>query len=478
MRTLVVAACIGLVACNPYGRTVRQPIPRLPARSVRAAEPGGAPPAARRDAWWRTFGEPALSAAVEAALGSNLQVRAAWARVAQAEALGTQARSGLWPQITAQADASRRRSILVLPSFTDPDGPETVRALESDTFSLSLPVSYEVDVFGRTIAQGRGADADEAALRDEVEAVAITVAASTVEAYLTAVYQRALRTLLDDQLQTSETYRELVELRFREGLGAALDAYNQRAQVEGVRAQLAQSVAQEAVALRQLALLVGQASPDGLVPDGATTLPEVGPLPDLGVPARLLERRPDVRAARRRVEAADERVAAAFADRFPRVLLSGSAGLSSNEIDTLFDRFVYTVGGSLQFPAWDGDRRRAAVSQNRAIVWERTEQLAQTWLTAIHEVQSALVQEQQQRRQLVALRDRVVSTRAALEEARQRYAAGLLPDYLNVLQALNAAQQAEQQVLAGSRQLLSYRTQLFRALGGDLHPPEAEAPEE
>ena len=476
---LVTALCIlAAPACNPYGRTVREPVPPLaPPGAWEAAEspePAAEPSSAPGAGWWRAFGDESLDATIEAALASNFQVRAAWARVQQAEAIGDQARSALWPQITAQADVSRRRTTLVLPNFIDPGGPETVQALDTDTVALSLPVTYEVDLLGRSIAQGRSADRDEQALRDDVDAAAITISASAAEAWLTVIYQRALRRLLAEQLQTSESYRELVELRFREGLGAALDVFNQRAQVEGVRAQLAGSIAQEEVAERQLAVLVGRASAVGLVPPDRVTLPAAPPLPSLGVPAQLLGRRPDLRAARRRVEAADERVAAAFADRFPRILLSGSAGWSSNEIASLFDRFVYSVGASLQFPVWDGDRRRAAVAQNRAVVWERTELLAQSWVTALHEVGSALSQERQQRAQIEALRARAVAARAALEEARQRFAAGLLPDYLNVLAALNGAQQADQAILAADRQLLSYRIQLFRALGGDL--PELSTP--
>jgi NodT family efflux transporter outer membrane factor (OMF) lipoprotein len=439
---------------------------------TRAEARGASPdaPAPRRDGrgFWRAFGDPSLDAVVEAALGANLQVRGAWARVAQARAIGGQARSALWPQINLQADVSRRRSVLVLPNFTDPAGAAIVRAVESDTFALSAPVSFEVDAFARTIAQGRAADRDELALRDDVDAVAVTIAASAAEAWLSVVHQRALRRLLAEQLETSDSYRELVELRFREGLGAALDVFNQRAQVEGVRAQLAATIAQEEVAERQLAALLGRADARGLVPPDRVALPAAPDLPPPGIPAELLDRRPDLRAARRRVEAADERVAAAFADRFPRLVLTASAGWSSNEIETLFDRFVYSLGGSLQFPLWDGDRRRLLVAQNRALVWERTEQLAQAWVTALHEVGGALVQERQQREQIAALRARASAARSALDEARQRFAAGLLPDYLNVLSALNAAQQSDQAVLAAERQLLSFQIQLSRALGGDL----------
>jgi NodT family efflux transporter outer membrane factor (OMF) lipoprotein len=462
-----------MVACSPY-RAVERALPPtvvLPASFTNGGDGEGATAdedhrSATRapDRWWQAFGDPALDAAVETALRENFQVRAAWARLRQVEALGAQASAQRWPQIGAQLDASRRRTVLVLPNFTGGSG-NTVREIENNNFAMSLPVSYEVDFWDRIGSQARAAVLDREAARADVEAQAMTVAATVVEAWLNVVHQRQLRRLLEEQVATSEAYLELQELRQREGLGTALDVFQQRAQVEGLRAQVAQTVAQERIAEQQIAVLMGKPPGAAVVPPDRTEVVPPPP-PALGVPAALLLRRPDVRAARLRVEAADHRVAAAVADRFPRLTLSATPGFASPDLGTLLQSFVYNLAASLVAPLVDGGRRAAVVDQQRAVVWERTEQLGHALVTAVQEVESALVQIHEQKRQIAALDARVEAARAALEEARERYASGLLDGYLQVLASLASVQQAEQAAVAARRQDLSYRVQLYRALGG------------
>lgn len=470
----------GGAGCSPY-TAVRDPLPPTVQLPDAFTAGGDAPEGELApDRWWTAFEDPALSEAVETAVTESFQVRAAWARVRQADMLGMQASSQWWPQVSAEISASYRRSVLVLPNFTSPDGGTQARAIENPNYSISLPVSYELDLWDRIGSQARAAGMDMAAARDDVDAAAMTVAANVVEAWLNVVYQRQLRALIEAQVETSEDYVELVELRFAEGLGTALDVYQQRAQVEGLRAQLAQTVAQERVAEQQLAVLMGRIPGISVVPEDRVEIPPPPSGAIRAVPSDLLIRRPDVRAARHRIEAADQRVAAAIADRFPRFNLSASIGFASPDLATLFESFVFNLLAGIVAPLFDGERREAVVQQNHAIVWERTEQLAQTILTAAQEVEAAMVQEQQQRVQIEALEARVEASDAALEQARERYASGLLDGYLQVLTSLSVVQQSEQALLQAKRQLLSYRVQLHRALGGawstELDMPEPHRP--
>ncbi|MCX7808629.1 MAG: TolC family protein, partial [Deltaproteobacteria bacterium] len=190
------------------------------------------------------------------------------------------------------------------------------------------------------------------------------------------------------------------------------------------------------------------------------------PLPRLGIPLDLLFKRPDLRAARLRVEAADHRVALAIADRLPRLTLSGSLGFSSPELANLFQSFVYGIVASIVGPLWDGGRREAVIMQNEAVLWERIEQLAQAMVTAVQEVESALAQEKRIQEQLQILHARAEVARLNLENAKERYAAGLLDGYLPVLMAQNALEQTEQALLTAKRQWISNRIQLYRSLGG------------
>lgn len=475
MRRLVPLVALATVACSPH---VTVPRPRspvdLPAAYAQTAgvETDVAPEEAMPDRWWVALGDPELAQLVDTALARNFQLGAAWARLEQAESGVQASASGYWPQISAQLDVSRRRQVVVFGALGQQE-------FEVSSFGLSIPVSYELDLWNRIGHQVAAGTLDAMASRDDVETLAMTLAANVVETWLDLVQQRALRRLLEEQLETNEIYAELVELRLAHGLGSALDVYQQRQQLEATEAQIAQTDGREAVARQQLAVLVGR--PPGAFANGQigqlpepTALPAVPPLPRAGIPGDLLLRRPDVRAARRRVESQDHRLGAAIADQFPAFRFNASVGLSSPTIEGLLSTLVWSIAGSLIAPALDGGRRAAEVRRNRAAVQERLQSFAQTLLTAMLEVENALAQERQIAVQIEHLRDQLAAARGSLTESRRRYSEGLL-DYLPVLTALASVQRMEQSILTGRRQLLSQRVQLARALGG-AWTRELEAP--
>jgi outer membrane protein TolC len=178
----------------------------------------------------------------------------------------------------------------------------------------------------------------------------------------------------------------------------------------------------------------------------------------------MLERRPDLRAAKARVVAADYRVAAAIAARLPSLTLSGSVGLSSPSLSGFFESVVWNIVGSVSGTIWDGGRLSAEIDRNEAVLDERVAVYAQALLTALVEVESALVQEKQARARIDILGAQVRTARATLEAARSRFGAGV-GSYLATLTALRSLQQAEQSLLGAKRQLLSARVQVYRALG-------------
>jgi NodT family efflux transporter outer membrane factor (OMF) lipoprotein len=382
--------------------------------------------------------------------------------------MSRQAASGKWPQIQLDASASRQKNRFQL---AEPIGEITTR---TNQFSASVGAAYEVDLWKRVGSQAAGAALDAAAFRDDVEAMAISLAAEISEAWFDLVVQRAQRKLLAEQLETNQTFLELVELRFEQGLASALDVYQQRQQVVATRGQL--TLVESAIAALgfRLAALVGQ-PPRSVVAGERDALPGMPELPGTGIPADLLERRPDVRAARRRVEAADHRVAVAVADRLPGLRLSGSTSLQDSNIAELIATPLWAIIASVTQPIFAGGRLKAEVERNRAIVEERLMQYGQVLLLAMTEVETALVQERQQLANIAALEEQVEIGKSALREARARYREGLI-DYLPVLTSLQALQRVELSVLQARRQLLSHRIQLCRALGGTwtarLAPPE------
>jgi NodT family efflux transporter outer membrane factor (OMF) lipoprotein len=391
-----------------------------------------------------------------------------WARWRQAKAIERMAMAGLFPQVNAQASASRSQN----PPINL--GNQQIESPERNNFGLSTPVSYEVDLWGRVRSGYLAAEQDTVAFRADVETAAMTVAASVTERWFDVVEQRALKVKLAEQLVINRTNLELAELRFKEGDAALSDVYTQQQNVQRLEAAGAQLTTVELVAQQQLAVLLGKPA-SKLVSDARTELPLLPPLPKQGIPATLLERRPDLRAAKARVVAADYRVAQAIAQRLPSLTLSGSLGFSATELSKLFESFVWSIAGSISGVIWDGGRLDAEIERSNAALDERAAAYGHALLTALVEVESSLASERLSRKRIKIQALRAESARRAHDSARRRFAAGI-GSYLSVLAALQSMEGAEQDLLQSRRQLLSQRIQLYRALGSgwtrELKPPD------
>jgi NodT family efflux transporter outer membrane factor (OMF) lipoprotein len=427
------------------------------------SESGDAPTPER---WWDEFNDPALSALVDKALNRNLDLHQALGRLEQAVALARQAGAPLWPEATGSADASRSRS--EVEGLTDT---ETARVKQ---FSLELAAAYELDLWGRVQSQKRAADLDASASREDLETAAVTLAATVGELWYSLAEQRAQRALLEEQIKASETLLELVELRFARGLASALDVYQQRQQLSTTRGQRPAIESQIQLIRHQLAVLVGE-PPGATLVQEPSELPALPPLPQTGLPADLLQRRPDVRAASSRLAAADHRVAAAVAERLPAVRLSAAAGLRSAQAGALAEGPAWSLAAGALAPVFNAGRLRAEVTRTEAQAGELLAAYGLRILTAFREVEDALAQESGQEEFVESVEQQVELGTATLREARLRYANGL-SDYLPVLAALQALQQAERELIAARGRLIAYRIQLYRALGGSW-PAELTAAE-
>jgi NodT family efflux transporter outer membrane factor (OMF) lipoprotein len=428
--------------------------------------------------WWKSFEDPELERLIGRALEDNFDLRGAWARVAQAEALERMAGAGMYPRVDGSIGAGRSKSAPRVFNFGGQA--QTVPGVEQNNFSASLPVSYEVDLWGKVRAGRYAAEQDRFATQADLETIAMTVAANVTERWLDVIEQRALAKLVAKQMEVNDKNLELTTLRFREGDAGISDVYQQRQQQQGLEVQLESIKLQEALAHKQLAALLGT-SPNRFVERDRAELPNPPPAPKSGIPASLLERRPDLRAAKARLVAADYRVAQAIAARLPSLTLSGSIGLNSPSLSTFFESFIWSISSSIAGTIWDGGRLGADVDRHEAIVDERIAAYGNALLTALVEVESALARERLTRSRLVALRRQNRTARATLDAARRRFQAGI-GSYIATLTALRSLQQAEQSLLTTERQLLSARVQVYRALGsrwtGDLAPPVKDGADE
>lgn len=450
------AVAVAVTACSPHD-VRRDPLPPVAIPDGWAVELAGT--GRLPDRWWQDLGDPQLVRLVEQTLGGNLQLRAAWARVRQARALVRQARAAQLPtlDLTAQATRSRQRFEIVEGMVFTP----TI-----NLFQASLAAGYEVDLWKRIGNTKAAAVLDALAVRDDAEAIATSIAAEVSEAWFDVVATKAQQAVLAEQQKVNEIFLELTLLRYRQGSATALDVFQQRQQGLATRALIEQADGVLRVSVARLAVLVGTTQGIRAWIDAApTTLPDVAPPPSIGVPADLLVRRPDVRAARRRAEAADHRIGVAIAERLPALRLGGSAGTTAGRIADLFSGGVFSVFAQLAQSVFDGGRRAAEVDRTRDVVDERLLQLGQALLVAIAEVEQALADETTRRIELATIAERLTLADATLVEAREFYAQGQV-DYLTVLSALGTTQTLQLSQVQTRRALLSARIRLLRALGG------------
>ena len=469
------------------------------------------------DRWWDTFNSPQLTSLVDEALAENLSLRQAWARLDQAGATAVQAGASLYPSLDLSANATYERregtQVVKAPSFrgqiadaaasgvttgitnavrSELNGTTVTNATgvagtsatfqqdtttrirtESQQYGLGVAASYEIDLWGRIWSQRQAAEHDVQATVGDLQTTAMTLASEVATRWLGILEQREKLRVLREQLETNRTYLELVELRFRKSLVSALDVFQQQQAVAAVEKQIPRVEAQEQLLRHELAVLLGK-PPQWQFDVGEYDLESLPSLPPAGIPADLLANRPDVRAAYARLQAADYTVAAARADRLPAIRLTGGASYSSGQIEYLFDDWVANIAASLTAPLFDGFRRNAEVQRTLAVVEERLADYRLTVLTAIREVEDALVEERLQRDHIEALSRQLTSAQNSLDEAVERYRKGL-NDYLPVLTALESTQQLTRDLVTARRDLLVLRVDLHRALGGSWMN-ELEAP--
>ena len=194
-------------------------------------------------------------------------------------------------------------------------------------------------------------------------------------------------------------------------------------------------------------------------------LPDRPSLPKIGLPATLLESRPDIKSASFRLSAADARVSAAVSARLPGLRFGTNVGYQSFEYDELFDDMIWSVSANLLTPIFQGGRLRAEQSRTEAVLQERLFNLKERFVTAYHEVEDALGAERSTEEQLERVRAQLSSAEALYESAHQRYLNGV-GDFLTTLTARQGFFAAQLALLASERAALSARVQLHRALGG------------
>ena len=399
--------------------------------------------------WWLAFGDPFLDDCIQKALEDNFTLKEGYARLKQARFFQTQERSRLSPGLEGQVSG----------------GYEWEEGGERDESSrLQLGLSWEIDLWGRLSAAARSAEWETRATEEGLKGIALLLSTEVADTYFQLVVQQLYQELLHSQIKANKTTLEVIKLRFANGAASLVDVYQQQALLASVKARLPVSDAQQIVLRNRLSVLLGQAPGNGTMAL-RQTLPELPPLPKLGVPADLLQNRPDLQQLRLQLVAADYRVAEAVADRRPGLKIGGAAGwVSGDFITSIFAEALATIV--------DWGEKEAEVEKRKAVVEEKMAGYSQRYLVAIGEVEDALWQERQHELLLVALGEQLQIAKATLRESRNRYIQGVT-DYLPVLTALSSFQSLEMDILRRQQELISYRLLLYRGLGGNVLPTES-----
>jgi NodT family efflux transporter outer membrane factor (OMF) lipoprotein len=410
----------------------------------------GSSPAAER--WWTALGDSSLNTLMEEALDSNLTLRAAFHRLDQAHAVAKRERASRFPTGTIGADAEAR------------DGSGSVQS--NTELSLFFAASYELDLWGRVRASRDAAAFDALASVDDTRTATISVSGRVATTWYRIIEQRTQIDLLQSQLGYGEIILELVTLRFRQGKARAEDVLQQRQAVESRRGEIAHAEAERAVLEHELAVLLGRLPTDTIDTNlYRSGFPHLPPIPDTGLPFDLIQRRPDVRSAYHRVHAADQRVAAAIADRFPRISITGRAATRDTDAGVLFDNWLASIAGNVALPVFDGGRRRAEVARAQFAVLERLTEYRQVVLGALREVEDALVRERQQAQYIASLRLQIVLSTLVIERSRDSYTRGAA-DYLRVLAAQQTHETLQRAYITALSNQFQNHIALHRSLSG------------
>jgi multidrug efflux system outer membrane protein len=419
--------------------------------------------------WWGVFQDPDLNDLEAHAIQSNQNLQGALARVSEARATARVARADLFPSLTlAPSYARQRYSPNQVPSFG---------SITANTFSAPLDLSYEIDLWGRVRRGFESARADAQASLADFYNVLLTLQADVAQNYFSL---RSLDAEISTVTATVGLRKEQVQLvrsRFEGGIGNDLDVARAETELATTEADAA-SLAQRRNQLENaLAILVG-ANPSSFHLT-ATTNNAWNPEPPIipaGLPAELLERRPDVAEAERQLASANARIGVAKGAFFPALSLTASGGYLSGDVQTLFnwDSHVWSIGPSLSLPIFAGGRNRANYKRAQAAFEESVARYRQQVFVAFGDIENSLDGIHFLADQAAAQQRAVTNARRAANLATDRYRSGIV-SYLEVVDASREALQAERSNAKLTGQRLNIVVQLIKSLGGGWQEPTLAA---
>jgi multidrug efflux system outer membrane protein len=417
--------------------------------------------------WWQSFHDPILDGLVNLALASNLDLQTAEARIRQARAARGMAVAGLFPQASGTALYQRSHSSSATVTSGGGVSFSTLGPFQ-ELFQVGLDASWELDIFGGTRRNIEATTADLAAAVEDRRDVLVTLVGEVGNNYLNLRGFQEQVAIAKKNLAAQQKTAEITHKRFDAGFVGKLDVANADAQVATTAATIPVFQSSEQAAIYSIGVLLGK-EPAFLAKELASKapIPPTPPKVPVGLPSELLRRRPDIRRAEAQLHAATARIGVAVADLFPKFNISGSLGFAANDITrvgTQNSKF-WSFSPSATWPVFAAGKIVWNIRLQNALEEQALLTYQQTVLTALKEVETALVAYAKEQEHQKALATAVASNRQAVDAAMKLYVAGKT-DFLNVLNAQRSLFATEDALIQSTRTLGTDLIALYKALGG------------
>ncbi|ANH70931.1 RND transporter [Mitsuaria sp. 7] len=425
------------------------------------ARPAAAEPVPEQ--WWTLFDDPVLNDLQHRLVIGNENLKAAIAQVEGARAALEASRSALFPTLSVGVSGTRSKS---------PDGNVTNGSINrgpTNSVQASLNASWEPDLWGRLRLASEGANASLQASADDLAAARLSAQATLAQTYFSLRTAEAQEALYDRSVTSYQRFLDLTQARYQSGVAARSDVLQAQTQLRSAQAQLLETRSTRGQLEHAIAVLLGL-PPSALDLAKNAALPKPPEVPEL-LPSQLLQRRPDIAAAQRRVAAAYSQIGVADAAYFPSLTLSGSAGYRSSTLSDLLSapNLFWSLGPSLAQAIFDGGQRKLASAQARTSAEVATSTYRQTVLTALQEVEDNLILTDHLREEARLQQEALDAAQRNLELVTDQYRAGTV-SFLDVTTAQNSAFNAEASLLSVRNRQLAAINLLLKNVAGRWTP--------
>ena len=463
---LMLSICVALSACSVAPKYEQPATEHYTGDSFVQAVSEDPLPTIESVSWWTQFDDPVINTLVQQALANNLDIRVAAANVLETEALVRVATGRRWPEVGANVSGERSFTGASTGSSFSPGADR----LYTTTYSVGANLSWQTDLFGRLRSAQKASIADWQASKTDRDAIIHTVIANVIRQRVQLAIAMQRLYVAQDILQSREHTLEIVNRRYSRGVNrtSAVDVRLARENVYSAEANIAALEQNVSLAQHALDILLGK-KPGALF----IVQNDLNNLPDLddaiaGVPAQLLDRRPDLRAAEYRVIANNERIGVALADLYPDLTINTGGGWRGDDISDLFssESLFGRLLGELTQTLFAGGRLRAEVDAAKARLEAQANSYANSVLRAMREVEDALIQNHKLNERLAKVNQQVTEARLAENLSRDRYARGV-EQLLTVLETERRRQDAEDSLLRVEQDYWNARVDLHLALGGN-----------